>query len=177
MAAFYGDFVSAMLNRILPHVVPDTVVINEGMAYKQKAMISPEMTRAFCMPGWKRWTRQLRGAGCELVDIDSDGFVGGLIPLWIESDIHISSPNEVAALNDIVAQRRDFGHQMAFRGGVDKRKMAKGKDALRDELERIKPVIDDGGFIPGCDHGVPSDVSWPDFLDYGRQLARMTGWL
>ncbi len=33
-----------------------------------------------------------------------------------------------------------------------------------------------GGYIPGCDHGVPADVSWPDCLEYCRRLAEMTGW-
>jgi hypothetical protein len=45
------------------------------------------------------------------------------------------------------------------------------------ELERIAPVVRDGGFIPSCDHGIPSDVSWKNFVDYCRQLAEMTGWL
>jgi hypothetical protein len=38
-------------------------------------------------------------------------------------------------------------------------------------------VIDAGGYIPGCDHGVPSDVTWPDFVEYCRLLAGATGWL
>jgi hypothetical protein len=66
---------------------------------------------------------------------------------------------------------------MAFRGGVDKRAMARGGQAIRDELRRIEPVLRDGGYIPSCDHGVPGDVSWPDFVDYSRLLAEMTGWL
>lgn len=70
-----------------------------------------------------------------------------------------------------------FGHDIAFRQGVDKRCIAKGGESIRQELARIEPVIKDGGFIPGCDHGVPSDVSWNNFVDYCRLLAQMTGWL
>ena len=55
--------------------------------------------------------------------------------------------------------------------------MAKGGEALRREFERIAPVIREGGFIPSCDHGIPADVSWSNFLDYTRQLAILTGWL
>jgi hypothetical protein len=47
-----------------------------------------------------------------------------------------------------------------------------GQQALR-----LEPVVRGGGYIPGCDHGVPPDVSWPDFLHYARLLAEMTGWL
>jgi hypothetical protein len=62
-------------------------------------------------------------------------------------------------------------------GGVDKRAITKGGNVIEDELKRIEPVIRSGGYIPGCDHGVPSDVSWPDFVHYVKILAKMTGWM
>ena len=177
MAAFWTDFVSRMLQQILPHLVPDMLHFSEDMAYKAKAMISPAMTREFCKPSWDRWTRQAKDAGCPLVGVDSDGYVGELIPIWIESGVNVCDPMEVAAHNDICDFRRRHGHDIAYQGGVDKRAIAKGGDVLRAELKRLEPVIRDGGFIPGCDHGVPSDVSWPNFVEYSRLLAMMTGWL
>ena len=177
MADFYRQYISAMFARMLEHVVPDHVQFSEDMAYKEKAMISPAMTREFCQPCWNSWTAQLKTAGVPLVEIDSDGYVGGLIPIWIESDIHLSSPVEVAAGNDINVLRTEFGRDQAFLGGVDKRAMAKGGAILCAEMKRIEPVVRSGGYIPGCDHGVPSDVSWPDFLEHTRLIARMSGWL
>ena len=177
MAAFWSDFVAGMLDRICARVVPDRVFISEDMAYKAKAMISPAMTREFCKPGWARWSRLLREAGCRLIDMDSDGYVGELIPIWIESGINVCDPIEVAAHNDINEFRSLFGREIAFRQGVDKRAIARGGRVLREELKRIEPVVRDGGYIPGCDHGVPPDISWPNFVDYARLLAKMTGWL
>jgi uroporphyrinogen decarboxylase len=66
---------------------------------------------------------------------------------------------------------------MAYRGGVDKRAIAKGGAAIRAELERLQPAIAAGGFIPSCDHGVPNDVSWPNFVEYAKLLAQTTGWM
>lgn len=177
MAAFWNDFACRMLDRILPHVVPDMLHISEDMAYKAKSMISMDMAREFCMPSWVAWNRKAKAAGCRVVAVDSDGFIGELIPLWIEAGINSCDPIEVAAHCDIVEFRRKFGRRMAYRQGVDKRCIAAGGQALRDELRRIEPVVRDGGYIPGCDHGVPSDVSLANFLDYCRQLAVMTGWL
>lgn len=177
MAEFWTDFVSRMLERIIEHVTLDVVGFSEDMAYKAKAMISPAMMRRFCKPSWDRWTGQLRSAGTPIVDMDSDGFIGEIIPLWIESGINVCNPIEVAAHNDINEFRRTFGRSIAYTGGVDKRAIAKGGQVIRDELKRIEPVVKDGGYIPGCDHGVPSDISWPNFVDYGRLLAQMTGWL
>ena len=109
--------------------------------------------------------------------MDSDGFIGELIPLWIEAGINACDPIEVAAHNDIGAFRERFGTRMAYRGGVDKRAMAAGGETLSAELARIEPVVHSGGYIPSCDHGIPADVSWPNYLDYVRGLAKITGWL
>ena len=177
MAQFWKDFVSRLLERILDHIIFDQLHISEDMAYKAKAMISPEMTRQFCASSWTTWTKQVRKAGVPIVDMDSDGFIGELIPLWIQSGINVCDPIEVAAHCDINEFRREFKHKMAYRQGVDKRCLAKGGQVIRAELARIEPVVQDGGYIPGCDHGVPPDVSWPNFVDYARILAQMTGWL
>ena len=177
MAEFWTQFVAALLERILRHVTPDAILISEDMAYKGKAMISPAMTRRFCAPAWNRWAAIARRAGVSVLEVDSDGFVGELIPLWIESGLNACSPLEVAAGCDINDFRRRFGRSMAFSGGVDKRCIARGGRPIGEDLARIEPVLKGGGFIPSCDHGVPSDVCWPNFVDYARILARMTGWL
>jgi uroporphyrinogen decarboxylase len=177
MARFWRDFAGRMLERIFQYVTPDAVHISEDMAYKAKAMISPDMCRRWCMPCWDDWAARIDSAGVPLFGIDSDGFIGELIPLWIEAGANYCDPIEVAAHNDINAFRRQFGRTMAYSGGVDKRCIAAGGQAIRDEIKRLEPVIASGGFIPGCDHGVPHDVSWPDFVEYGRLLARATGWL
>ena len=138
-------------------------------------------------PDWTKFTvvyvdiysdfTNYRSDDMHAVDVDSDGYIGELIPLWIESGLNVCDPIEVAAHNDINEFRRRFGHKMAYRGGVDKRAIAKGGDVIRTELKRLAPVVKDGGYIPKCDHGVPSDISWPNFVDYSRLLAQMTGWL
>ena len=87
MAAFWTDFISQMLDRILSNVVPDAIHFSEDMAYKVKAMISPAMTRRFCMPSWVRWAQQSCAGGVPVVDVDSDGFIGELIPLWIDASL------------------------------------------------------------------------------------------
>jgi len=177
MLDFWSDYVDRLLERALACFTPDEVYLSEDMAYKSFSMISPEMTRRYLLPIWKRWGERIRKAGVPIYSMDSDGFVGELIPLWIEAGINLCDPLEVAAGNDIVAFRREFGKQMAYRGGVDKRAMAKGGAVLEAEIERLRPVIEDGGFIPSCDHGVPADVHWKDYCHYVKLLAKVTGWL
>jgi uroporphyrinogen decarboxylase len=177
MLEFWCEFVSRTMARVLDAGIVDRLWINEDMAYKSKSMISPRMVREFLQPVWSRWAREAREAGVRLIDEDSDGYVAELIPIWIESGINVCDPLEVAAGNDIVAYRRQFGRRMAFRQGIDKRAIAKGGEAIQLEIARIEPVVRDGGYIPGCDHGVPPDISWEDFVHYSRLLAEITGWL
>jgi hypothetical protein len=92
----------------------------------------------------------------------------------MEAGINFCDPIEVAAGNDIVAFRKEFGKKMAYRGGVDKRVMAAGGTVLEKEINRLRPVIDSGGYIPGCDHGVPSDVSWDNYVLTTKLLAQAT---
>jgi uroporphyrinogen decarboxylase len=178
MIRFWQEFVATLLERAFSAgYVPDHVLFCEDMAFKEKAFISVPMCRRFLLPCWIRWTTLCRQAGVPVIEVDSDGYVGELIPLWIEAGVNCNSPLEVAAGNDLPAYARTYGRSMAWQGGVDKRKIAAGGAELRAEMERLAPVIRAGGYIPGCDHGVPPDVSWPNFLDYARQLARLTGWL
>jgi uroporphyrinogen decarboxylase len=178
MADTWMEFVSATLKQITDRVELDNVHLSEDMAYKAHSMISPAMVRQFLMPSYLRWEQVIKGSGCPIYDMDSDGNVEVLVPLWIESGINVCDPIEVAAGNDIVAFREQYGTQMAYVGGIDKRAIAAGGQVMRDEVLRVvPPLLKHGGFIPSCDHGVPPDISWPNFVEYTRLLAELTGWL
>lgn len=177
MIAFWEEFIARLLKQTFKYFTPDSVHISEDMAYKNFSMISPVMARKFILPTWKRWGEIIRNAAVPIYAVDSDGYIGELIPLWIEAGVNVCDPIEVAAGNDITAFRKQFGKNMAYRGGVDKRAMAKGGRIIEQEIERLRPIIEDGAYIPSCDHGVPPDVSWPDYVHYAGCLAKATGWL
>jgi len=177
MARFWAAFCVAALKRLLERVTPDSLHFSEDMAFKEHPMISPEMTREFCAPCYRDIIDEAKGAGVPVIALDSDGRVDLLIPVWLECGINCVDPMEVAAGNDIVALRARYGKRLAFCGGIDKRAMAAGGGTLKAELARIQPVIESGGYIPGCDHGVPPDVPWANYTAYCLDLAEMTGWL
>ncbi len=178
MADFWTEFISQTMAPILDNVVVDYVMISEDMGFKEHSMISPAMVRRFLVPAYERWGAEIKQSGCPIYAMDSDGHVGELLPIWIECDMNYSFPTEVAAGNDIVEYRRLYGKKMAYLGGIDKRAIAKGGLVMEKEVLRVvPPLLEDGGFLPGCDHGVPADVSWPDFVAYSRLLAHLLGWL
>ena len=60
---------------------------------------------------------------------------------------------------------------MRVSGGIDKRILAAGKDAIDRELERIMPAMRRrGGYIPTCDHGVPEEVSFENYMHYRERM-------
>jgi hypothetical protein len=178
MVLYWQKFVLEMLSCLLKKIVPDFVMINEDMAFKLHSMISPRMVKKYLLPTWKAWNVLLKSSGVPLVFIDSDGFIGELIPLWIEAGFDGCFPVEVAAGNDILVYRQEHRKKMAFIGGIDKRSLAAGgKPMLTEVLRVVPPLMKEGGIIPGCDHGVPPDVSWSNFVEYSQILARLTGWI
>ena len=178
MIDYWTEFVMQTLEPILQNVDVDDILISEDMAYKEHSMISPAMTRRYLLPTWKAWTGMIKDSGDTIVSMDSDGYVGELIPLWIEAGIDLCEPIEVAAGNDIAAYRQRYGKKMAYHGGIDKRALARGGAEMHEEIMRVvPPLLVDGGVIPSCDHGVPPDISWPNFVEYTRTLAHLLGWL
>lgn len=176
MTEFWMEFASATMAQILERVTPDMLHFSEDMAFKEHPMISPEMTRLYCAPSYRRWFAEARAAGTPLCAIDSDGRVDLLVPVWLECGVNVIDPMEVAAGNDLRAFRAQFGKRLAYQGGIDKRAIAAGGATMRAELDRVRPVVEDGGYIPGCDHGVPPDISWRNFQEYALLLAELTGW-
>ena len=108
--------------------------------------------------------------------MDSDGDIRELIPLWLECGINCFLPLEVAAGMDVVKLRAQYGRDVLMIGGFDKRILAQDKQEIRQELERIRPVIEGGGYIPNCDHGVPHDVPFENvcfFVEYLKSIYGM----
>ena len=178
MADFWAEFIRVILEKLCSAAELDSVMICEDMAYKAHSMISPDMTREFIQEAYNIWVPILKKSGCSVVEMDSDGCVDDLIPIWIESGINCNSPVEVAAHCDILQYRRRYGKLMAFTGGIDKRIMARGGKELEEHVMKIVPeMFKLGGYIPGCDHGVPPDISWKNYLEFGKMVAKLSGWL
>ena len=60
---------------------------------------------------------------------------------------------------------------LLIRGGIDKRVLASGRDAINKMIDRIMPVMKKrGGYIPTSDHGVPEEVPFEDYLYFRKRM-------
>jgi len=82
------------------------------------------------------------------------------------------SPFEVASGCDVVEIGKKYP-DLRMRGGIDKRILASGKDAIDREVDRILPAMKKrGGYIPVCDHGVPEEVPFDDYMYYRELMSQ-----
>ncbi|MFH1568713.1 MAG: uroporphyrinogen decarboxylase family protein, partial [Gemmatimonadota bacterium] len=139
-------------------------------------LLSPATYRQFVWPHLRRLVDFLHGHGVRYVALDTDGDPTVLLPLIMEAGVDIIWPVERASGVSPMAWRRRFGRDLRIWGGVDKRVLSLGRQAIRAHLAELIPLIEEGGFIPTIDHTVPPDVSWDDFRDYmDLKRALLTG--
>ena len=87
----------------------------------------------------------------------------------------IMSPMEVAAGCDVVSIGQEHPGLALF-GGIDKRVLAQSTEAIDRHLARILPTMRArGGYLPTCDHGVPEEVPYQNYLHYRRRCVEMGG--
>ncbi|HUU22022.1 MAG TPA: uroporphyrinogen decarboxylase family protein [Phycisphaerae bacterium] len=175
MIEFNTEFLLGLIDRALREVRFDYFNFFEDCAGKGGPLFGPEQFGKFFRKPYRRITDRLRRGGIESIWLDSDGDCRALIPLWQEAGVNCFWPLERASDMDPVALRRQFGGDIVLCGGVDKREIAKGPKAIDAELERLRPVVERGGYIPHIDHTVPPSVSYRDFLYYMEQKRKIIG--
>jgi len=120
-------------------------------------------------PNYRRIRDFARQHDIPLISVDTDGDPDLITPPMLASGVNFLFPMEVAAGCDVVEWRRRYPG-LAMMGGVDKRALAAGPDAIDAELERVWPAVEMGRYIPCLDHLVPDDVSWGNYCYYARRL-------
>jgi hypothetical protein len=174
------DLADAVIARHQEHVTIDELFLAEDICYKTGPLISPAMIREFLLPCYARLVANLRARQIDRarrlhLHIDTDGYGVPTIPLYREIGMDVMSPNEVAAGCDVVAIGREHP-DLALFGGIDKRMLATDRETIDRELKRILPAMRArGGYIPTCDHGVPEEVSYLNYLHYRRRCVEWGG--
>ena len=168
-----ADCVLGVLDKALDGVQYDFADFWEDMAYKTASLINPALYRQIFLPHYRRIVDRLHAAGIDVVMLDCDGNVDGLIPCWLDEGINLIYPMEVSAGMDVVALRKKYGRELLMAGGMDKRVLAQDKAAIKQMVEERIPTIREGGYIPGCDHAIPPDIPWENYVYYRRLLSEV----
>ena len=168
-----ADFIIRMMEQILEYTDVDVFGFWEDMAYKTGPLVGPGLFRKFALPRYRRVVDFLRQKGVPYICLDSDGETSSLIPIWLDSGINTLYPFEVQAGMDVVGVRKRYGRDLRLWYGIDKRALIHGKEAIDRELERVRPLIEEGGYVPGLDHSMPPDVPYKNYLYFMGALKKV----
>lgn len=145
----------------------DACAFWEDMCYNAGPLMSPRLFKQVLVPHYRRITDLLRRYGVDIIWVDCDGKIDLLIPLWLEAGLNCMFPLEIGIWNaDPLVYRKTYGRDLLLMGGFDKRILAGDKDGILREIERLAPLVEEGGYIPFCDHLVPPGVPLLNYLYY-----------
>ena len=153
----------------------DYAAMWEDICFNRGPLIAPKMFSEIAARHYRRITDLLASYGCRVVQLDCDGKIDDLVSIWLENGVNLMFPIEIGDWADPMALRRRWGRNMLLRGGFDKHILARGPDAIREEIRRLTPLVEEGGYIPHCDHRVPADVSMAQYVFYVNEAKRVWG--
>ncbi|NLF02438.1 MAG: hypothetical protein GX601_15830 [Anaerolineales bacterium] len=175
------ELADAVIAQHQQYVTLDELFLAEDICYKSGCLISPAMMAEFLFPYYQQLlanikARQIDRARHLYVQVDTDGHAPAVIPLYQQAiGMDAMCPFEVAAGCDVVELGRQYP-ELAMFGGIDKRVLAQGRAAIDVYLERVLPTMRArGGYIPTCDHGVPEEVPYQDYLHFRQRCIELGG--
>lgn len=172
MVVTLADCILGTVERALNEARFDAVTMWEDMCYRAGPLISPTTFKNVLVPQYKRLTARFRKAGIDVIYLDCDGDARLLYPLWLDAGVNTMFPIEVGVWGtDVVQLRKQYGKDMLMMGGFSKRILADSPRAISKEIDRLTPLVDEGGFIGFCDHRVSPDVPLANY-DYYIDTVR-----
>jgi len=168
----YIDMCIEIWKKMVVDVEFDIIECWEDMAYKSGPMLSQTHFNEFMAPQYNKIRDFAGNAGIPIRLVDSDGNIMELSKWMDAAGINCMYPFEVQAGNDIEVMRSTLP-EMACIGGLDKECMARGKNAMDEELEKVRKFIPLGRLIPGPDHFVLENVPFENYEYFMKRLKQI----
>ncbi len=160
-------------------VTLDELFLGEDICFNHGPLISPDMIREFLFPYYQQLVTNIRRRQLDsnrhlYIQLDTDGYAIPVIDVYREGiGMDMMSPFEVASGCDVVEVGRHWP-DLIISGGIDKRVLSRGPEAIDRHVETILPVMRRrGGYIPTVDHGIPPEVSWQQYLHYRNRCLEL----
>ncbi|MBR3503202.1 MAG: hypothetical protein IKO07_03030 [Clostridia bacterium] len=144
----------------------------EDICFKNGPLVNPEVFAEYVGPHYRRFADLLASYGIDQISLDCDGCIDKLLPIWLENGVNTMFPIEVGTWGASIAPwRAKYGRALKGVGGMDKRVFSQDRAAVEAEIERLKPLVDLGGYIPCPDHRIPPDAKY-ELVAYYCELFR-----
>jgi len=148
----------------------------EDICFKNGPLIVPSVFRKKIGPHYRRICDLVGRYGIDIVSVDCDGCIDALVPIWLENGVNTMFPIEVGTWGaSIRPWREKYGRSLRGVGGVNKVVFSRDRRAIDEEIERLRVLVDLGGFIPCPDHRLPSDAKWDNVVYYCERMRSVFG--
>lgn len=147
----------------------------EDICYKNGPLVSPDGFRQMIRPHYRKITNLLKEHGVDIVSVDCDGWIDTLLPIWLENGVNTMFPIEVGTWNASIAPWREkYGKDLRGVGGMNKTVFARDYQAVDQEVERLRPLMELGGYIPCPDHRIAPDAKFENVQYYCEKMKSLT---
>lgn len=147
----------------------------EDICYKNGPLVSPDGFRQMIGPHYRKITNLLKEHGVDIVSVDCDGWIDTLLAIWLENGVNTMFPIEVGTWNASIAPWREkYGKDLRGVGGMNKTVFARDYQAVDQEVERLRPLMELGGYIPCPDHRIAPDAKFENVQYYCEKMKSLT---
>ena len=148
----------------------------EDICFKNGPLVAPSVFREKVGPHYKKITDLLTRYGLDIVSLDCDGMIDALVPAWLDNGVNTMFPIEVGTWNaSIQPWRKKYGKKVLGIGGMNKTVFAHDRKAVDAEIDRLKPLVALGGYIPCPDHRLAPDSKWDLVKYYCERMRKVFG--
>ena len=148
----------------------------EDICFKSGPLVNPAFFDRQVGPHYARIVRLLHDHGVDIVSVDCDGKIDRLLPTWLRNGVNTMFPIEVGTWNASIGPWRErYGRDLRGVGGMDKRVFAQDRAGIDAEIERLRPLVDLGGYIPCPDHRIAPDAKWDNVRYYCDRMRAVFG--
>lgn len=155
-------------------VQPDYAHYWEDICFKNGPLVIPSVFDELVGIHYAKINNLLKEHDIHIVSVDCDGYIDHLLPTWLKNGVNTMFPIEVGTWNaDIKPWREQYGKELRGVGGMNKNVFAGDYADIDKEIDRLKPLMSLGGYIPCPDHRIPPDAKFESVQYYCEQLRKI----
>jgi len=172
-----GDLCYRCVETVLAHRTDfDFAHFWEDICFKNGPLVVPAVFAEKVGPHYRRITDLVGRHGIHIVSLDCDGKIDALVPIWLRNGVNTMFPIEVGTWGASLAPwRRAYGRELRGVGGMNKSLFARDFAAIDAEVERLRPLVELGGFIPCPDHRLAPDSQYDNVRYYCDRMRQAFG--
>ncbi len=174
MVETLADLTCWLIDQILPKLRADLAHVWEDMCGNTGPLMSPALFHECVVPGYRRIRARLDRYGVHLLEMDTDGDVSSFAGDLLDSGVNVLFPVEVGTFKgDAAALRKRYGRELRLVGNFDKMTLEKGQAAIHSEMARLRPLMEQGGYVIMPDHHITPGVSLETYRWYLEQVRSL----